>query len=111
WKNVTVVDPPGPMMMKSALLRNIFDRPLPMGLRIGETQTAGGSFLKQGRMFVDLTPQLFERWRQGGAAGRGIKAAGEGRIEILSADASIQNIRINPNEMVPVGVEFVLSKD
>jgi hypothetical protein len=114
WKNVTVVDPPGPMMMKSALLRNIFDQPLPMDLRIGETQAAGGSFLKQGHLFVDLTPQLFERWRQGGSTGRGIKAAAEektGRIEILSPDASIGNIKINPNEMFSVGVEFVLSKN
>ena len=115
WKNETVVDDiPGPMMIKSILLRNIFDEPVQVGLRFVETQTTGGSFLKQGRMFVDLKPQLFERWRQGGAAGRGIKAAGEektGRIEILSSDASIRNIRINPNETFSVSVEFVLSKD
>lgn len=117
WKNVTVVDLPGPMMMKSILLRNIFDKPVQMGLGFAETQTAEGSFLKQGRIFVDLTPLLFERWRQGGAAGRGIKAAGEekeekrGRIEILSPDAAIRNIRVNPNEMFSVNVEFALSKE
>jgi hypothetical protein len=118
WKNVTVVDLPGPMMMKSVLLRNIFSQPVQMGLRFAETQTAGDSFLKQGRIFVHLKPQLFERWRQGRVSGRGVKAAGEetgeektGRIEILSPDASIRNIRINPNETFSVNVEFVLSKD
>jgi hypothetical protein len=114
WKNVTVVDLPGPMMMKSAMLRNIFNEPVQVGLRFAETQTDVASFLKQGRIFVDLPPQLFERWRQGGGAGRGIKAAGEekiGRIEVLSPDASIRNIKINPNEMFSVNVEFVLSKD
>jgi hypothetical protein len=115
WRNETVVDDfPGPMMIKSVLLRNIFDEPVQVGLRFAEPRTDGGSFLKQGRVFVDLKRELFERWRQSGAGGRGIKAAGEertGRIEILSADASIHNITIGPNETFPVNVEFVLSKD
>jgi hypothetical protein len=116
WKNVTVVDDvSGHKKMKSVLLRNIFDEPVQVGLRFAEPQTAAGSFFKQGRVFVDLTPQLFQRWRRGGAAGRGMKAAAEeertGRIEILSPDASIRNIRINPNETFSVNVEFVLSKD
>lgn len=115
WKNVTVVDDiPGPMGMKSALLRNIFDEPVRVGLRFAEPQTPGGPFLKQGRIFVDLKPELFARWRQGGAAGQGIKIAGEGRtgrIEILSPDASIRNIRINPKEAFSVNLEFVLSRD
>ena len=44
-----------------------------------------------------------------------MKAAREedktGRVEILSPDASIRNIRLNPNEAFSVDVEFVLSKD
>ena len=115
WKNVTVVDAfPGPRRMSSVLLRNIYERPVETGLRFTETQTARGSFFKQGRVFVDLTPDLFERWRQSGSAGRGIKAVRDekpGRIEILSPDAAIQKIRIGPNETVPVNIEFALSKD
>lgn len=115
WKNVTVVDDmSGAMMMKSAMLRNIFNEPIPMGLQFAEVQNAAGSLLKQGHLFVDLGPQLFERWRQGGGAGRGIKTTGNektGQIEILSPEASIRNIKINPNEMFPVAVEFVLFKD
>ena len=61
-ENVTVIDDvPGPKKIKSVLLRNIFDEPVQEGLRFAETQTAAGSFFKQGRIFVDLTPQLFER--------------------------------------------------
>ncbi len=116
WKNVTVIDDvPGPKKIKSVLVRNVFDEPVQVGLRFAETQTAAGSFFKQGRIFVDLTPQLFERWRKSGAAGRGMKAAAEedktGRVEILSPDAAIRNIRLNPNETFSVNVEFVLSKD
>jgi hypothetical protein len=115
WKNVTVVDDmPGAMIVKGALLRNTFDQPVEMGLRIAETPTTAGSFLKQGRIFLDLPPQLYERWRKGGASAREARVAEEekkGRIEILSADAAIRNIRINPNESFSVGVEFVLSKD
>jgi hypothetical protein len=61
-----------------------------------------------------LKPQLLERWRQGGSAGQGIKATEEdkgGRIEILSPDASIRNIKIYPRETVSVSAEFVLSRD
>jgi Common central domain of tyrosinase/Bacterial Ig domain len=115
WKNVTVVDDmSGAMMIKSVIMRNIFDEPVQAGLRVAEARTAAGSFLKQGRIFVDVTPQLFERWQKGGDAGRSIRAADEekaGRIEILSPDATIQNIRLNPNESVAVNVEFALSKD
>ena len=65
WKNVTVVDDvSGQKKMKSVLLRNFFDAPVQVGLRFAETETAAGSFFKQGRVFVDLTPQLFERWRR-----------------------------------------------
>jgi hypothetical protein len=115
WKNVTVVDDiSGPMMMKSVMVRNFFDEPVQAALRVAETQTAAGSFLKQGRIFVDLPPQLYERWQKGGTAGRAMKAAEEaktGRIEILSPEASIQNIRLNPNETFAVSVDFALSKD
>jgi Common central domain of tyrosinase/Bacterial Ig domain len=115
WKNVTVVDDiSGQMMMKSIMLRNVFDGPVQMGLGFAEAQTAGGSLLKQGRIFVDLSPQLFERWRQGGAVGRGIKVVGEeknGRIELLSPDASLRNIRVNPNETFFANFELLLSKD
>jgi hypothetical protein len=115
WKNVTVVDDiSGPMMIKSVMVRNIFDEPVQVGLRVAEAQTATGSFFKQGRIFVDVTPALFERWQKGGATGRAIKAAEAartGHIEILAPDATIQNIRLNPNETVAVNVEFALSKD
>jgi hypothetical protein len=115
WKNVTVVDDlPGRIIIRNALLRNTFDRPVEMGLRVLETPTAAGSFLKQGRIFLDLPPQLYERWRKGGARTREARVAEEettGRIEILSSDAGIRNIRINPNESFSVGVEFILSRD
>ena len=112
WKNVTVDVLPGPMKMKSVLLRNTFEKPVQLGLNFAET--AEGSFLKHGHIFIDLPPQLFERWRQGGGAGRGIKPVGEekkARIEILSPEASIRNIKVNPNETFSVHAEFVLSKD
>jgi hypothetical protein len=102
------------MKKKFVFLRDVFDTPLEASLRFTETQTAGASFFKQGRVFVQLPPQLFERWRKAGGEGRGVKAAGDektGRIEILSPDASIRKIRLNPHETVSVSAEFVLSKD
>ena len=56
---MTVIDDvSGQKKMKSVLLRNFFDAPVQVGLRFAETETAAGSFFKQGRVFVDLTPQL-----------------------------------------------------
>ena len=105
WKNVTVVDDiSGPMMMKSIMVRNIFDEPIQVGLRVAETQTAAGSFFKRGSIFVDLPPQLYERWQKGGTAGRAIKAPRNtktGRIAILSPDATIQNIGSIPMRRLP----------
>lgn len=115
WKNVTVVDDvPGRIIVKNALLRNTFDRPVEMGLRVAETPATADSFFKQGRIFLDLPPELYERWRKGGASAREAKVAEEEktrRIEILSSDAAIRNIRINPNESFSLGVEFILSRD
>ena len=113
WKNVEIVDDvPGPMMMKSFLVRNVFDKPTQVGLHFAETRAGEASFFKQGRVFVDLPPQLIERWRQGRTTGRAMRAdTRAGRIELLAPGATIGNLRLNPNEAFSVNVEFQLSKD
>jgi hypothetical protein len=115
WKNITVVDNfPGPLRRTSILIRNIFGEPVQAGLRFADTEKFGGSFFGNGHMFVDMKPELFKRWREGGAAGRGIKVAEDrqtGRLEIITPDAFIRNITLEPKETFSLDLQFELSKD
>jgi hypothetical protein len=116
WKNVTVVDNfPGPLRRTSILIRNVFEERIRAGLRFADTGQFGGSFFEQGHIFVDLKPELFKRWREGGSVGRGVKVADDnkqtGRIEIVSPEASIQNIPLDPHETFSVDLDFELPKE
>jgi Common central domain of tyrosinase/Bacterial Ig domain len=113
WKNVEIVDDvSGMMMKKSFILRNVFDKPAVVGLHFAEPRTAEVSFLKQARVFVELPPRLIERWRQGGTAGRMMKAeAATNRVELLSPEASLGNITLAPGEAFSVNVDLELAKD
>src|SRR6266704_2355252 len=116
WKNVAVVDNfPGPLRRTSILIRNVFEERIRAGLRFADTGQFGGSFCDKGRICIDLKPELFKRWREGGAAGRGLKVADDerraGRIELVSPEASIQNITLEPHETFSVDLNFELPKE
>src|SRR5262249_32382707 len=67
-----------------------------------------------GRIIVDLKPELYKRWRDGGGRGQGIEPFDNGvtgKIRILSPDAFIENIRLEPDETFSVDVQFELFKD
>jgi hypothetical protein len=114
WKNVEVVDDVlGPHMMRLVLVRNPFDRPVELGLRLVESPRAGPSLFRQGRIFIQLPAELQKRWREGGEGGKSLRAVEErpGRLEALNSEAVIRNIRLNPGETFPVGTEILLSKN
>jgi len=114
WKNVTVVDGiSGQMIRFPNLVRNVFAQPVNAGLRFAVTGPAG-SFLNEGRLFIDLKPELFQRWRDGGSAGRGIRAADQSqptRLEIVDPNTFNLNITLNPNEQFSPDLLFELVKD
>jgi Common central domain of tyrosinase/Bacterial Ig domain len=114
WKNVTVVDSfPGSGKAASVLIRNPFKERLETGLHFVDTPGAGGSFFRQGRVFVDLKPELFRRWREGKAYVRGVKVVDEktGRLQLEAPGAFLQNIRLEPGETFVVDLYFELAKD
>jgi hypothetical protein len=114
WKNVTVVDDvPGPHAMRSVLVRNPFQRPVQLGLRLSEPQRAGGSIFRQARLYIQLPEELYKRWRESGGGGRALRSADgqPGRIEVQSSEAWVRNIRLNPGETFSVGTEILLSKN
>ncbi|MGE5602501.1 MAG: tyrosinase family protein [Nitrososphaerales archaeon] len=109
WKNVTVVDNfPGALGIRSLIVRNLFDKDVLTSFRLLSRGGFAGTFLDMGRIFVDLGPELFARWRAGGSVGKGVEAGAENRIQIFTADAEIQNIALKPGEMFPVDVRFEL---
>jgi hypothetical protein len=118
WKNVTVVDNfPGPFKVGSVLVRNVFRQRVLTGLRFANTQEIGASFSDFGLISVDLKPELLKRWREGGSVGRGIRlsddaaAARVGTIQLVSPDASIENIALEADEAFSLDVRFELAKD
>ena len=111
WKNVTVVDNfAGALKQSSALIRNVSPSPVRMAIHFRNTKELGASFFDFGRITVDLKPELFRRWIAGGAAGKGVKRAGETTIRIVSPNAFINNIRLGPNEIFPITLNFELLK-
>ncbi|GGM39349.1 hypothetical protein GCM10011608_25090 [Micromonospora sonchi] len=60
-----------------------------------------------GRVVVDLGPELFERWRAGGAVGTGVRPVGRTQVEIVEpAKASLGNLLLNPGERVEFSLLF-----
>ncbi|MFG2060853.1 hypothetical protein ACGFIK_05485 [Micromonospora sp. NPDC048871] len=60
-----------------------------------------------GRVVVDLGPELFERWRAGGAVGNGVRAIGRTQVEIVEPTrASLGNLLLNPGERVQFSLLF-----
>ncbi|GIJ25111.1 hypothetical protein Vqi01_02730 [Micromonospora qiuiae] len=60
-----------------------------------------------GRVVVDLGPELFERWRAGGAVGTNVRAVGRTQVEIVEpAKASLGNLQLNPGERVEFSLLF-----
>src|SRR5260370_2473462 len=101
WKNVTVVNFPCGHKISSALLRNVFAKPVLAGLHLRIGKVAGVSFFDFGRIFVNLPPELGKRWRERGAKGEGFKLVYDtqaGRIEIRSPDALIQDLPLEQGE-------------
>lgn len=112
WKNITVVDNfPGALKLTSILIRNVFKERVLTGLRFANTEEIGASFFDFGRITVDLKPELFNRWREGGSVGRGIEPIGDSTIQIVSPEAFIQNISLEPDEVFSEDVNFELTKE
>ncbi|NGM16344.1 hypothetical protein [Verrucosispora sioxanthis] len=60
-----------------------------------------------GRVVVDLGPELFERWRAGGAVGAGIRPVGRTQVEIVEPTrAFLGNLELNPGERLRFSLLF-----
>jgi hypothetical protein len=64
-------------------------------------RTAGG------RLVADLGTTIYQRWVQGGKAGKGIRDLGRNQIEIVEpGQASLDNVILNPHERLTLSLSF-----
>ncbi len=118
WKNLTVVDDvDGAFAMTSVIMRNSVGERVAAGLRLRSVQKPGGTRNANAlpsdfsRILIELSPVLSKRWRAAGQRGSGIKVGDGGEIEVISSDAVLQGITLEPKETFTVGVRFELRKD
>lgn len=109
WKNVTIVDNfPGALKMANVIVRNVFDKPVLMGMNFAEPRKVRNSIFKNALVRIDLGEKLFDRWKQGGESGRGFEPVGGTSIQMLSTRSSLDGIKLEPGEefTVAITVEF-----
>lgn len=111
WKNVTVVNNFLGAQPVALLLRNVFEEEVRTQLRFANVEGTERSFFDFGTIFVELGPELFERWRNAGGAGEGIEVIDEGTIQIFSPEAALTDILLLPGELFSVNVRFALNPD
>jgi len=112
WKNITVQDSfPGLFFTGSVLLRNVIKAavmPTRLQLRI-PPEERNDPVLNHGGLFLDLGPELYDRWRQNGGAGQGIEAIGQGVVQVFGADAFLANIPLLPDEVQQIRLQLRLN--
>ncbi len=71
----------------------------------------GKPFIGQGKITVDLGPELAARWRENGARGVGVKLVGESEVEIYDArEARIEGLVLEDGERVETVFTFTGSE-
>ena len=115
WKNITVVDNfPGALRTTGIIVRNPFDQPVRTRLRFtAVTEGEEPDFYANGRVYLDLTPDVYRRWQEGGGEGVGVEPVDpeRGRLAVTASDAAIVGLTLEPQEAFPFGIAFELNKD
>ena len=115
WKNVTVVDNfPGALKMSGIIVRNPFDVPVRTRLRfVPVLEREEPDFYETGRVYADLTPEVYRRWQDAGGEGVDVEPLDpeRGRIAITGRNAEIVGLTLEPDEAFPFGIAFELNKD
>ena len=111
---MSVVDTfPGQFLIIQSLADNGFAQPVNGGLGFAvQLDRPGGEVFRVGKVRVDLGRELGERWRDGGARGRGFETTDDPNVVLITtADAKLENIALQPGETFPVQIVFELNRD
>jgi subtilisin family serine protease len=106
WRNMNVVNlVTGPKHVEF-IARNILKRDSTMTLKLADSLTGGVPFSRHGVLMAFLPPELYVRWREGGARSTGMTELGEGWFQAVTTDAAFQGITLAPGEAFTVGLQF-----
>jgi hypothetical protein len=115
WKNISVVnDFTGALKMSSILVRNPFREAVRTRLRLVPVlEREEGDFFDTGKVYVDLTPEVFRRWQERGGEGKDVEPVDPklGRVAITGRDATIAGLTLEPEEVFNVAISFELNKE
>lgn len=110
WKNVTLAEGTGGGDREAhGLVGNYQEDDLDVSLRF-DVPRGEASFFGVGEVFVDMPDELVERWKDGGSVGSDINVVANDRIQLLKAGATMERIRLAPDEVFAVRVEFKETK-
>jgi hypothetical protein len=114
WKNITVVDNfPGALKVTGILVRNPFAQAVRTHLRLlPVTQREEPDYFETGKVYVDLTPEIYRRWQDEGGEGLDVEPvdAERGRVAVTGRAATI-GVTLQPDEAFHLGLSFELNKE
>lgn len=114
WKNITVVDEEiddlkiawvtvGNILESASFIKFLFNIEL--------EKKGDKSIFEFGTVTVHLGDKLFKKWQEGDGVGEGIETVGDSSIKVLKDGAHIRNIRLEPNELHTIKVQFKAFKE
>lgn len=111
WKNVSVVEvSPGRSGMAQVIVGNMEKETSLIKVDFTSPKEKNQkSILELGTIEVYLGKRLFNQWEEGGSVGEGVKVIDRNtyRIQVLTANVWISNIKLAPNELHTIEVEFI----
>jgi hypothetical protein len=110
WRNLNIVgmDSDADEKVETFFIQNVDGRTFSIRLT-NEALYPKLAFIKTGRIFLKLSDEVYSAWRNGGAKGSGIKD-NKGEIEIIAANATLDNITIKTTEKMKAIIRFVKNK-
>jgi hypothetical protein len=108
WHNEEVIDPPGPVLGGSVLVRNVLtnDATLQLGLTLAGSNNA--ALLNDGQMVLDLG-NLYNNWVNGGSIAQDFVPIGGTQLQLTGTNGILSNIQVTGNEAAAVNVELTLN--
>jgi hypothetical protein len=107
WHNEEVIDPPGPLLGGSVLVRNVLTNTTSTGLSL-TLSPSNAALLSYGRVILDLG-NLYANWQTNGSVATGFTNYVGTQLELTSTNGFLSNIVLGANEADAVQVLLLLN--
>ncbi len=104
WKNVDVEDVfPGAIKLLGPVIVGGNLTPTQIKLKFNAPPAPNGIALMDiGEVRINMAPELYARWEEGGYQGYGIEPIGNNAIQLFQTDACIEGIQMNAEEIFKI---------